>query len=98
DDWQAAATTPKQLKVDLTKRVARFIASPEVSVVVREIHSLKIAVIGEVRERGRYDLKSGTTVLESWALAGGFNDFARRSKMTIVRVDGATVTRIPCDY
>ena len=98
DDVQAAGLTPRQLKVDLTKRLAKFIASPEVSVVVREIHSLKIAVIGEVRKPGRYDLKSRTTVLEALALAGGFNDFARRSKMTIVRVEGGTVTRIPCDY
>jgi len=98
DDVQAAGLTPKQLKADLTRRPAKFIAAPEVSVVVREIHSLKVAVIGEVRKPGRYDLKSRTSVLDAIALAGGFNDFARRSKMTIVRVEGSTVTRIPCDY
>jgi len=98
DDVQAAGLTPKQLKADLTRRLAKFIAAPEVSVVVREIHSLKVAVIGEVRKPGRYDLKSRTSVLDAIALAGGFNDFARRSKMTIVRVEGSTVTRIPCDY
>jgi polysaccharide export outer membrane protein len=95
---QAAGLTPKQLKADLTRRLAKYIASPEVSVVVREIHSLKVAVIGEVRRPGRYDLKSRTSILEAIALAGGFNDFARRSKMVIVRVEGSTVTRIPCDY
>jgi polysaccharide export outer membrane protein len=98
DDVQAAGLTPRQLKADLTRRLARYIASPEVSVVVREIHSLKVAVIGEVRRPGRYDLKSRTSILEAIALAGGFNDFARRSKMVIVRVEGSTVTRIPCDY
>lgn len=98
DDVPAAGLTPKQLKVDLTKRLARFISAPEVSVVVREIRSLKVAVIGEVRKPGRYDLKSRTSVLDALALAGGFNDFARRSKMMIVRVEGSTVTRIPCDY
>ena len=98
DDVQAAGLTPKQLKADLTRRLARYIASPEVYVVVREIHSLKVAVIGEVRRPGRYDLKSRTSILEAIALAGGFNDFARRSKMVIVRVEGSTVTRIPCDY
>ena len=75
DDVQAAGLTPKQLKADLTRRLARYIASPEVSVVVREIHSLKVAVIGEVRRPGRYDLKSRTSILEAIALAGGFNDF-----------------------
>jgi len=98
DDVQAARLTPRQLKADLTRRLAKYIASPEVSVVVREIHSLKVAVIGEVRRPGRYDMKSRTSILEAIALAGGFNDFARRSKMVIVRVEGSTVTRIPCDY
>ncbi len=98
DDVQAAGLTPKQLKADLTRRLSKYITSPEVSVIVREIHSLKVAVIGEVKKPGRYDLKSRTSVLDAIALAGGFNDFARRSKMSIVRVEGSTVTRIPCDY
>jgi len=55
DDVQAAGLTPRQLKADLTRRLAKYIGSPEVSVVVREIHSLKVAVIGEVRKPGRRD-------------------------------------------
>src|SRR6267142_857038 len=98
DDVQAAGLTPKQLKADLTRRLAKYITSPEVSVIVREIHSLKVAVIGEVRKPGRYDVGSRASVLDALALAGGFNDWARRSKMVILRVEGSTVTRIPCDY
>jgi len=98
DDVQAAGVTPKQLKVDLTRRLAKYVASPEVSVIVREIHSRKVAVVGEVRKPGRYDVRSRASVLDAIALAGGFNDFARRSKMVILRVEGSTVTRIPCDY
>lgn len=98
DDVQAAGVTPKQLKADLTRRLAKFIASPEVSVIVREIRSRKVAVLGEVRKPGRYDVGSRASVLDAIALAGGFNDFARRSKMVILRVEGSTVTRIPCDY
>ena len=37
------------MKVDLTRRLAKYIASPEVSVIVREIHSRKVWVLGEVR-------------------------------------------------
>jgi len=98
DDVQAAGLTPKQLKGDLARRLARYIASPEVSVIVREIRSRKVAVVGEVRKPGRYDVPSRASVLDAIALAGGFNDFARRSKMVILRMEGSTVTRIPCDY
>src|SRR2546422_2597301 len=98
DDVQAAGVTPKQLKDDLTRRLAKYVSSPEVSVIVREIHSLRVAVVGEVNKPGRYDLRSRASVLDAIALAGGFSPFARRSKMVIVRVEGSTVTRIPCDY
>lgn len=98
DDVQAAGLTPKQLKADLTRRLAKYIASPEVSVVVREIHSLKVAVIGEVRRPGRYDMKSRTSILEAIALAGGFNDFARRTKLVIMRQEGTGTKRIPINY
>lgn len=98
DDVQAAGLTPKQLKDDLTRRLAKYVASPEVSVIVREIHSLRVAVIGEVNKPGRYDFKSRASVLDAIALAGGFSPFAIRSKMVILRVEGSTVKRIPCNY
>lgn len=98
DDVQAAGLTPRQLKDDLRRRLTRYISAPEVSVIVREIHSMRVAVIGAVNKPGRYQLKSRATVLDAIALAGGFNTWARRSRMTIVRVEGSTVTRIPCDY
>jgi polysaccharide biosynthesis/export protein len=99
DDVQAAGLSPKQLKDDLTRRLVKYIASPEVSVIVREIRSFRVAVIGEVNKPGRYDFsKSRASVLEAIALAGGFNPFASKSKMVILRVDGSTLKRIPCDY
>ena len=98
DDVQAAGLSPRQLKDDLTRRLVKYIASPEVSVIVREVHSFRVAVLGEVNKPGRYDFKSRASVLEAIALAGGFSPFASRSKMVILRVDGSNVKRIPYDY
>jgi polysaccharide export outer membrane protein len=98
DDVQASGLSPKQLKDDLTRKLVKYMTSPEVSVIVREIHSFRVAVIGEVNKPGRYDFKSRASVLEAIALAGGFNPFASRSKMVILRVEGSTVKRIRCDY
>jgi polysaccharide export outer membrane protein len=98
DDVQAAGLTPKQLKDNLARRLSKYISSPEVSVIVREIHSLRVAVLGEVNRPGRYDLKSRATILDAIALAGGFSPYAARSKLVILRVVGSTVTRIPCNY
>ena len=47
---------------------------------------------------GRYEITQRATVLDAVALAGGFNDWARRSKLVIMRHDGNTVKRIPVNY
>src|SRR5262249_15960038 len=77
---------------------AEYVPSPEVSVIVREVHSRKVAVIGAVRTPGRFELKSAATVLEAIALAQGFTDFASRDRIVVLRQNGATTTRIPFNY
>jgi polysaccharide export outer membrane protein len=62
------------------------------------VHSNKISVLGEVRKAGRYEISQRATVLDAVALAGGFNDFARRTKVVIMRNDGAAIKRIPVNY
>jgi polysaccharide export outer membrane protein len=85
NDIVAAGLTPMELRERLTKQMATFVQNPDVSVVVREIRSLKVSVIGQVRTPGRYDIKGPATVLDALALAGGFTEFAARRKITILR-------------
>jgi len=58
NDVQAAGLTPSQLREVLAKRLADYMPTPEVSVIVREIHSITVSVMGEVRKAGRYELSS----------------------------------------
>jgi polysaccharide export outer membrane protein len=98
NDVVAAGRTPMELRDELTKKLASFVHNPDVAVVVREINSLKISVMGQVKTPGRYDLKGPSTVLDALALAGGFTEFAARRKITILRNEGSTVQRLHCDY
>ena len=98
NDVGAAGLTPMELRDSLTEKFAAYIQNPEVSVVVREIHSFKVSVIGSVRLPGRYELKGASTVLDALALAQGFTDFAVRQKITILRRDGSTQRRLRFDY
>lgn len=59
---------------------------------------LQMSVIGEVAKPGRSELKSWTMVLDVLAMAGGFTQFASRSKVVILQQDGATMKRIPFNY
>ena len=98
DDVQAAGLTTNELRNILVKKLTDFIPSPQVSVIVTDVKSFKVSVIGEVIRPARYDLKSWTTVLDVLALAGGFNQFAARSKIVVLRHDGKTMKRIAFNY
>lgn len=98
NDVQAAGLTPMQLRGVLVKKLAEYMPTPEVSVIVREMHSFKVSVIGEVKKPGRYELKSRTTVLDVLAMAEGFSEFAARGRIVILRYDGMTMKRVPFNY
>jgi len=98
NDVQAAGLTALELREVLTKKLAEYMPSPEVSVSVTEVRSFKVSVIGEVARPGRFELKSWTTVLDVLALAGGFTQFAARSRIVILQPDGKTMKRIPFNY
>jgi polysaccharide biosynthesis/export protein len=98
NDIQAAGLTPATLREQVTERLAEFIPAPEVSVMVREVHSRKVAVVGAVKTPGRFELKSPMTVLEVIALAQGFTDFASRDRIVVLRQTGTTTTRVPFNY
>ena len=98
NDIQAAGLTPNQLREELTMRLAEYVPAPEVAVIVREVHSVKVAVMGAVRIPGRYEVKSPATVLELIAQAQGLTDFASRDHIVVIRQNGAGTIRVPFNY
>jgi polysaccharide export outer membrane protein len=98
DDVQAAGLTPMELRDVLAKKLVEYMPAPDVSVIVTDVRSFKVSVMGEVVRPSRYDLKSWTTVLDVLAQAGGFTQFAARSRIVILRPSGKTMTRIGFNY
>jgi polysaccharide export outer membrane protein len=98
NEVQAAGVTPLELREFLMKKLVDYMPNPEVSVIVTQVGSFKVSVIGEIARPGRYDLKSWTTVLDLLALAGGFNQFANRSRIVVLRPNGKGMHRIPFNY
>jgi polysaccharide export outer membrane protein len=98
NDVQAAGLTPTELRSYLVKRLAEYLPSPEVSVIVTDVRSLKVSIVGAVAKPGRYDLKSWATVLDAIAMAGGFTDFASKSNIMVLRSDGKRSVRLPFNY
>ncbi len=98
NDLEAAGRTTSELRIELIQKLKEHMPSPEVSVIVSDVRSLKISVIGEIVRPGRYELKSWGTVLDVLALAGGLNQFASKSRITVLRRDGDSVKSIPFNY
>jgi len=98
NDVKANGLTALELRDVLTEKLKEFVPNPEVSVIVSDIRSLKVSVMGEVSRPGRFELRSWVTVLDALALAGGFTQYASRSSIAILRADGATMKRIPFNY
>lgn len=98
NDIQAAGLTPSQLREQVTAKLNEFVPQPEVTVMVREVHSVKVAVIGSVKVPNRYEIKTPATVLEMIAMAQGFSEFADRNGVVVLRQTGTTTQRIPFHY
>jgi polysaccharide biosynthesis/export protein len=98
DDVMAAGLTPTELRNVLAQKLAEYVPSPAVTVIVNDVKSFKVSVIGEVIRPQRYELKSRTSVLDVLALAGGFNQFAARTRIVVLRQEGDKKVRIPFNY
>jgi polysaccharide export outer membrane protein len=98
NDVKAAGLTPMQLRNELARKLSDYVPSPSVSVIVSDVRSFKVSVLGEVIRQARFELKSPTTILDVIALAGGFNQFAAPARIIILRRDIDGRERIPFNY
>ncbi len=85
DDVKAAGLTPTELKRVLTERLSEFITAPTVTVVLRQINSKLIYVIGEVQRQGALPMRADMRVIDALAIAGGFRPFANSNRVKIIR-------------
>jgi polysaccharide export outer membrane protein len=98
-DVQASGLTTAQLKDSITAKLSRFLEQPEVSVVVAEMRSQMVHLIGAVGRQGSYTLGGPLTVVELLARAGGLAEAAKAEEIAIVRTkSGGGVERILFNY
>ena len=97
-DIQAEGLKAEELKTNIAEKLKEFISNPTVSVIVSQINSMKIFIQGEVAQPGVYQLRSNITVLQAVSLAGGFNEWAKKKKIIVIREAGGKVSRITVDY
>jgi len=97
-DIQASGLTPLQLSDQIASKLKKYIHEPKVSVVIYQIHSKVVYMLGEVAKKGPVEMTPGMKLLEAIASAGGLTDFANSKKIYILRNEGRTQQRIPAHY
>ncbi len=98
NDVQAAGSTPQQLAAAVTDKLRKYMTEPQVTVIVTQINSQRVFVVGEVLRAGAFPLVPGTTVLQALANAGGFTTFANVKKIHVMRMVDGKHTELPFNY
>ena len=84
-DVEAVGRSAGQLAELIAARLKEYKENPQVSIVVQQVNSYAIYVMGEIARPGKFPLKSKTTLLQAITLAGGFTPNAARNKLVVFR-------------
>ncbi|MDR4480312.1 MAG: polysaccharide biosynthesis/export family protein [Nitrospira sp.] len=84
-DVAAEGRTVEELRIDLAKRLIKYIPAVNVTVAVTKVLSYKVYVLGRVAKPGEYLVGHYTDVLQALSLAGGLTPFAAENDIKIVR-------------
>lgn len=97
-DVRAAGRTTQQLADEITVMLKKFIQDPNVTVVLAQVNSKKIYLLGEVAKPGPEEMTPGMTFLQAIATAGGLTQFANSKRIYILRIDDGKEKKIPMQY
>ena len=99
-DITAVGKTAAQLSGDISAKLKEYKENPSVSIIVKEVNSYAIFVLGEVMKPGKYPLKSKTTLLQAITIASGFTPTAAKNKIVVFRFakDGGGRIKMKASY
>jgi polysaccharide export outer membrane protein len=98
NDIQAAGLTPGQLGAQIASNLTKYVTNPQVTVIISQINSQRIYILGEVARAGSYTLLPDMTVLQALSDAGGFTAFANSKRIYVLRQDNGKQQKIPFNY
>jgi polysaccharide biosynthesis/export protein len=98
NDVQAAGSSPQQLAKTISDKLRKYLNEPQVTVIVTQINSQRVFVVGEVLKAGAFPLIPGMTVLQALSSAGGFTTFADVKKIHVMRLKDGKHVELPFNY
>ena len=96
--FPADGKTVEELSTAMVARLTRYIPEPDLSVIVQQVNSQVVYVIGKVNRPGHFPLNRNIDVLQALAMAGGLNVFADEKDIRIFRKTKNQTLVIPFNY
>jgi polysaccharide biosynthesis/export protein len=87
DDVQAAGLTPTQLSSEIVEKLQASVLHPQVTVIVAQMSSQRIYILGQVNRGGAYPLVPEMKAMQALSIAGGFTPFANVKKIYVMRTE-----------
>jgi len=84
-DVVAAGKSPKALSNFLQQEAKKYIEDPNVAVIVTTSNSKRYYMVGQITKPGEYPMDYPVTLLQAIAKAGGFKEWAKTSKILVIR-------------
>ena len=85
NDVQAAGLTTLDLKGAIENGLKDYVSNPLVTITVRQPLSKQFYILGEVQRTGEFPLVKHLTVLQAFAVAGGFTEWASKKEIILLR-------------
>jgi polysaccharide export outer membrane protein len=98
NELKVGGLTTEEMQALLTEKLKALVNDPQVTVIVKAVHSRKVFLVGNVAKQGVYALGGRKTVLELIAEAGGLGPFAKSGSIYVLRKDNGKETRLPFNY
>lgn len=97
-DVPAAGRDVEALRRDMAGRLHDFLPDAPVTVVLAELGSARVYVVGKVARPGMFLMPGETRIMQALALAGGLTPFADRTHILVLRTEDGARKAIPFDY
>jgi polysaccharide export outer membrane protein len=97
-DIEVLGLTTEELRILLVDKLKNIVNDPQVTVIVKAVHSRRVFLLGNVVKQGTYALAGRKTVLELMAEAGGLGPFAKSKSIYILRKENGKEIRLPFNY
>jgi len=96
ENTQAAGRTASELARDLEGKLAEYVRSPTVNVIVTSALSVfsQVKIVGQVAKPQALPYHEGLTVMDVVLAAGGLNEFAAGNRAKVVRSEGGKQVEI----